>query len=124
MSPEAIAAQIEARGLQVGNQVKDSAGNVGTTLSKPMYADSAGILQAGNIPFAIPLMAGVTSTAASVASVEGSSTGTANDLMHLTLVKASNVTTFTSQAFLRIDVTDDAGNITNGSYYLQVGTLS
>lgn len=106
-----------------GNQMKTPAG-VAVSASTPVFVDSNSNLQVGNIPFSMPLMAGVTSTSATVVSVEGSSTGSANELMHQTLVAGANVTTFTSGGFLRVAITDDAGNITNGSYYIQFGTLS
>lgn len=117
---------IQQMGLKEGNQVLDSNGNAAAAanLSVPLYADAAGNLQAGGLPFALQLLAGVQNTSNSALAVEGSSTGSANELMHQTLVSASNVTTVTNQAFIRITLTDDAGNITNGAYYIPVATLS
>lgn len=110
--------------LTIGNLVKLAGTKLPASVSVPLFTDANGKLGAAGFPFVLPLLAGVTSTANAVFSVEGSSTGTANDLMHQTLVAAANVTTFTSQGFIRVALIDDAGNITNGSYYIQVGTLS
>lgn len=116
--------QITATGLTVGNTVRQGSANLPVTPSLPLFADSNSNLNAAGFPFSVPFLAGVTSTSNSFASIEGSSTGTANDLMHQTLVLGANVTTFTSQGFARVTITDDAGNITNGQYYVQFGTLS
>ncbi len=120
---DSIEGLIGSGNLTVGNVIK--AANLSpTTASVPLFSDANSKLNAAGFPFALQLLAGVTNTINSVVAIEGSSTGTANDLMHLTLVQGLNVTTFTSQAFFRVTLTDDAGNITNGQYYIQLGTLS
>ncbi len=122
--PHGLYALIQTIGLKIGNAILNATGNAGMATSVPLFADANGNMNAAGFPFAVQLLAGVTSTANSVLAIEGSSTGTANDLMHQTLVQGANVTTFTSGGFARVTVTDDAGNITNGQYYVQFGTLS
>lgn len=114
---------INQMGLKIGNLFRSSTGGAATASTLP-YIDANSLLQSGNIPFTIPMFAGVTDTSFSVMSIAGQSTGTANDLMHQTLVAAANVTTFTSGGFARVTITDNAGNITNGQYYVQFGTLT
>lgn len=125
-STDSLLQLIQQMGLKEGNQILDVNGNTmaAGNSSVPLYADASGNFQAGAYPFAIPFVAAANQTTIAALSIEGQSTGTANDLMHQTLVQGSNVTTFTSQGFIRVAITDDAGNITNGFYYIQVGTLS
>lgn len=124
MSNEAVQAQIESRGLREGNSVKTSAGAINTTdASTPLYNDSNATLQAGAFPFAVPMFAGVTDTSFSVASISGSATGSANELMHLTLVGGANATA-TIAGYYRVTITDAAGVITTGAYYAPFYTLA
>jgi hypothetical protein len=109
--------------MKIGNEILDSTGVVGTA-STLIYSDSSGKLAQGNIPFAVPLHAGVTDTSYSALDIKGSSTLTANDIMHQTLVAGAGVTTFTKTGFIRVTITDSAGNITDGAHYIQIGTLS
>lgn len=107
---------------RTGNVMKTAAG---TTVSPSalLFVDANSAESSGNIPFTVPLFAGVTSTSASVVSIEGSSTGTAADAMHLTLVQGA-AGSLTTAGFLRVTITDDAGNLTNGQYYIPFGTLA
>lgn len=123
MSNEAIQSQIRDRGLKVGNLFHLQTSSAAATASAPVYSDSSSQLAIGNIPFAFPLMAGVTSTSASLLTVEGSATGSADELMHLTLVKGANATA-TVAGYYRLTVTDDAGVITTGAYYAPFYTLA
>lgn len=109
--------------LKVGNLIKDLVG-ASASASVPLYSDSNSKLAVGGFPFALQLLAGVTDTSFSVAAITGSSTGSANELMHQTLVDGAQVTTFTKTGFLRVTITDSAGNITNGAHYIQIGTLT
>lgn len=109
--------------LKVGNIIRDLVGGAATA-SSPLYVDSSSKLAVGGFPFALQLLAGVADTSFSVAAVSGSSTGSANELMHQTLVDGATVTTFTKTGFMRVTITDAAGNITNGAHYIQFGTLS
>lgn len=97
--------------------------NATPAASTPIYSDSSGNMQAGSIPFVFPLAAGSTSTAYSVASITGQATGSADELMHLTLVKGANATS-TIAGFYRITVTDSAGVIVSGDYYAPFYTLA
>ena len=92
------------------------------TASKPVYIDSSSVPQTGGFPFAVPMIAGASSTSASVVSIQGSATGSADELMHLTLVKGANATA-TIAGWYRATVTDDAGVITTGDYYVPFYTL-
>lgn len=114
--------QIEARGLRVGNVIKvaDVGLETATTASTHIYSDSSSKLAAGAFPFTIAT--NLPTTASSVLSIEGQATGTANDLMHLTLVKGANATA-TIAGYYRVTVTDDAGVITTGDYYAPFYTL-
>ena len=103
----------------------DSAGKLQATTmtaSKPVYIDSSSVPQTGGFPFAVPMIAGASSTSASVVSIQGSATGSANELMHLTLVLGANATA-TIAGWYRATVTDDAGVITTGDYYVPFYTL-
>lgn len=124
MSNEAVQASIAARGLQEGNYIRTGAGVVNTAdASTPLYVDSSAQLQAGSIPFVFPLAAGATDTSFSVVSITGQATGTANDLMHQTLVLGANATA-TIAGYYRVTVTDAAGVITTGAYYAPFYVLS
>ena len=122
-SNDSLNAKILAMRLQIGNEVLGSNGLVGSP-SMLLYADSAGKLAQGNIPFMVPLHAGVSNTGYSVMEIKGYSTLTDNDIMHQTLVAGAGVTTFTKTGFIRVNIIDSAGNITDGSHYIQIGTLT
>lgn len=121
MSNEAVQASIEARGVRVGNTVKTAAGGVAVA-STPFYVDTNSQVATGNIPFPIPLFAGATDTSFSALSVSGSATLSANEIMHQTLVQGS-AGSLTTTGFIRVTITDNAGNLTNGAYYIPFGTL-
>lgn len=122
-TPDSVKAELDAGKMKVGNPIVDSGGAVltGTNVSTIPYIDSSGNL--GVAPIALPLMAGTISTSNSVLSIQGQATGTANDLMHLTLVAGANAT-LTIAGFYRITVTDTAGVITTGAYYAPFYTLN
>lgn len=134
--------EIAKRALRVGNDIyssgntqngttnalpyADSNGKLAAssiTASKPVYIDSSSVPQAGNIPFAFPLSAGATDTSFAVASIVGSATGSADELMHLTLVGGANATA-TIAGFYRVTITDNGGVITSGNYYAPFYVLS
>lgn len=112
---------IRLKGLQVGNEILGTDG-LPTTASKPVYTDSSKKLAVGGFPFTVPFIAGASDTSVPVLSIQGSATGSADELMHLTLVKGSNATS-TIAGFARVTVTDDAGVITSGQYYVPFYTL-
>lgn len=122
-NPDGLKLELDAGRLRTGNQVQTSAGFPVTVpaIGTPLSVDSSSNLQIGTAAF--PLVAGVSNTANSVLSIEGSATGTANDLMHLTLVAGANATA-TVAGFYRVTVTDDAGVITTGAYYAPFYVLS
>lgn len=121
-STDGLKLEIDAGKMKVGNPIVDSNGFVltGTSLSTVPYIDSSGNL--GVTPIALPLIAGSVSTSNSVLNIAGSATGSANELMHLTLVSGANAT-LTIAGLYRITVTDAAGVITTGAYYAPFYTL-
>lgn len=118
-STDGLKDEIEQGKMKVGNQVVTSTGAAITDAS-PMFVDASGRLAA-----ALPVLmaTGATNTGIAVMSVRGSATGSANDLMHLTLVAGANATA-TIAGYMRITVTDDAGVITTGNYYAPFYTLA
>lgn len=122
MSNEAVQSQIVQRGLKVGNSIHVQTSGAAVVGSQQVYADASGQLAVGGLPFVASFLAGVTSTANSVMTIEGSATGSANELMHLTLVSGANATA-TIAGYYRATVTDDAGVITTGAYYVPFYTL-
>lgn len=119
-----LEAKINLVGLRIGNDVNvaDPSGGKATA-STPIYVDANQKFASGDLPFVLPLAAGVTDTSFSVINVKGQATGTANDLMHLTLVAGANATA-TIAGFYRVTVTDAAGVITTGAYYAPFYTLA
>lgn len=114
---------ISSTSAKIGNVFRTAAG-LPATASTPIYVDSNSQIAAGNIPFAIPMFSGVTNTANAVFSVRGSSTQSANELYHQTLVYGTVASTLSVSGLMRVTVTDDAGNITAGDYYVPFGTLA
>ena len=147
MSNEAIQVQIatlkadEAVKIAVGDDVITAAGGAVTassvvyadsgsdfatnaiTASKLLYADANKVPQTGNLPFEI-VHSGVANTASAIVEYQANSTLTANHLMHGTFVAGAQVTTFTKTGFIRVKITDDGGNLTDGYHYIQIGSLS
>ena len=93
------------------------------TASKPVYIDSSSVPQTGALPFANPLSAGATDSSFSTWTITGRATGSADELMHLNLVKGANATS-TIAGFVRTTITDQAGVITDGDYYVPFYTLA
>lgn len=118
-SDEAIVFET-SNALKAGNQAKASTGSPSITSTIP-YIDSAGLLQYGAMPVAITQSL---ATSVSVLDVTSATTLSADLAMQGTLVAGSGVTTWTKTGFLQINVTDSAGNITNGKHYIQFGTLT
>ena len=114
-----LEALIQRKGLKIGNEVLGT-DCLPVSANQGLYVDSDKKLASA---FVLPLNAGVVSTSYSVLSIRGQATGTANDLMHLTLVKGANATA-TIAGYARITVTDDAGVITTGDYYAPFYTLA
>lgn len=111
-------------GIRIGNPVRVADVGLDTlaTASQPIYVDSSSKVAVGDLPFTLALAAGSTNTGYSLMSFKGSATGSADELMHLTLVKGSNATA-TIAGYARVTVTDAAGVITNGDYYAPFYTL-
>lgn len=104
----------------------DSAGKLAATsvtASKPVYIDSNSVPQTGGFPFTVQMLGGTLTTSTAIASLQGSATGSADELMHLTFVKGANATA-TIGGYYRVTITDDAGVITTGNYYVPFYTLA
>lgn len=119
---DGLKAEIDAGKMAIGNKVVTVSGAI-STISSNVFIDANGGLDSGALPFTIPLFAGLTDTSFSVMSIRGQATLTAADAMHQTLVSGA-ATSLTTVGFLRVTITDDAGNLTNGAYYIPFGTLA
>lgn len=79
----------------------------------------------GTTPLQVVKVSGIVNTATSAWNVTGASNpGSADTLMQGQLVAGARVTTWTKTGFIQVQVTDSAGNITDGQHYIQIGTLS
>lgn len=121
ITPDSVRGELDVKAMRIGNFITTSTGATSTT-SSALYADSTGQLNSGSLPFTVPLYAGITNTGYSVVKIRGQATGSADELMHLTLVKGANATA-TIAGYFRITVADDAGVVTNGDYYAPFYTL-
>lgn len=144
-TPDALKAEQEIANsslMKVGNEILAVSGSSRTTYallysdadkkmaelaldpSNPLFVGSDNLPKSAGFPFAVPLHAGVEATSNSILAIEGRSTYSADEIMHQTLVDGAGVTTFTKTGFVRVSIIDNAGNITNGAHYIQIGTLS
>ena len=128
ITPDSVRAEIEENANVIGSPIKN-ANKTLATASTPIYVDSTSKLATGNIPFATTMagvvVSGLVSTTVSALDVTGASNpGSADTLMQGQLVLGSRVTTFTSTGYIQVNITDSAGNLTNGVHYIQVGTLT
>lgn len=79
----------------------------------------------GTTPLQVLKVSGIVNTATAGINVTGASNpGSADTLMQGQLVSGARVTTWTKTGFIQVQVTDSAGNITDGVHYIQIGTLS
>ena len=139
-SADSLKTEIDQGRMRVGNQFQaatglpvtanqipyvDSNSNLATatlTASQLVYSNSSSVPVAGVPPFALAMAAAATTV--SVFTVSGTSTLSADEIMHNTLVAGAGVTTWTKTGFIQVDITDAGGNITNGKHYIQFGTLT
>lgn len=112
---ENIYTLIKAVGMKIGNIVVSATTGGPTTANANMVTDANGALQI-KVPATV-VQPTVTSEVLTV-------TGTAAANMVSTIVNGADATTFTSAGFIRVNVTDTAGRLTGGFYYLQIGTLT
>ncbi len=120
-TPDGVRLEIRENALVMGNPVKDL-NLLPLVLLKGLYADANGNL-ASAAPFPLVVTSAEATTAA-IADIRGASTLSATGPMTNTIVAAAAMTTFTSAGFARVAVTDAAGNVTAGNYYIQFGTLT
>ena len=128
--------EIAENAIAVGNPVKastklhnqsssllysDSSSNLATkavTASKPVYIDSSSVPQTGTIPFALPINQATTTSPMFDLTGNGGA-----GILTQTLVAAGEVTTFTVTGYVRVLITDDGNQVTDGSYYIAFGTI-
>lgn len=119
-TPDGLKKEIEENANVVGNPVK-LATLAPATASKPIYVDSNSKLAAGAIPFSVP----ITPSTATTTFLNVTGTGTA-DVMTTNVVVdgAGGATTFTKAGYIKVSITDTGDVMTDGDYYIQVGTLT
>ena len=101
--------------MREGNPVNNSDGSSNTG-SQNMSTDANGNMQlTPDVPIVQP-----TSTS-QLLTVTGKST---SGVLTTTLVNGSDVTTTTKGAFMRVNLTDSSGLITNGNYYIELFTIT
>lgn len=125
-SNESIQAEFalnKAGRMAEGNVVLDSNGDAVTASAGPLYVDSNQKMKSGDLPYELKF-SGVTNTASAVLDLQAASTVSADELMHGTFVSGASVTTFTKTGFIRVKITDDGGNLTDGYHYIQLGSLT
>lgn len=117
-TPDGLKQEIDQGRLRTGNQVQLQSG-LPAAVSAPLSSDSS-----GNLSTALPLPFVALSTTAAILDITGTtSLSSGGGTMTQTLVSASGATTVTSAGFVRVNITDAGGNITNGGFYLQVYTI-
>ena len=119
--PDGLKQEINQGRMRVGNQVQDSTGNVTTTLSNPLYVGSDGLMSV-TTPIPITVSSAQATTVAALSFTGTSSLSSGGGTMIQTFVTAAGATTVTSKGFVRVDVTDNGGNLA-GSYYLQIYSI-
>ena len=88
-------------------------------------ANAKAQLQDGTTPLKVVKVSGIVDTATSALDITGASNpGSDDTLMQGQLVSGGRVTTWTKTGYIQVNVTDSAGNITNGKHYIQFGTLT
>lgn len=116
ITPDAVRQEISTNAMRVGNPITNANGTPAATAVLNLTADASSNLQThARITGVQP-----TNTAATFNITGGSTSG----LLTTTLVAGSDVTTATKACFIRLDLTDSNGHITNGSYYLEAFTLA
>lgn len=141
-STDAVRAEIKENALVVTNPVKtaaklkalasyllysDSNSEIAASAivaSKPVYADSSSVPQTGEFPFAVPVDVSDQATTSAALKITGVSTLSATGPLNNTLVSGGAVTTFTATGYIRVQIVDEGGNVTDGFHYVQVGSLA
>lgn len=118
---DSVQEMVEGGKLKIGNEVKEST-QLPTSASKPLYVDSSSKLAGGAFPFPVEV-SNLSTTGTVFAKFSGSSTLSENSL-YTQIVAASGATTFTTTGYLRVTITDAAGNVTDGDHYIRIGSLT
>lgn len=116
-TPDSARSEIQENALKAGNPVKTSSGGVATA-SKPLYVDSSSKMASGDLPFALPI--NQPTTTSPMMELTGIA---ASAILTRTLVAGAAVTTFTVSGYVRVLITDDGNQITDGNYYIAFGTI-
>lgn len=121
-TPDGVRLEIRENSNMAGNPVKLSTG-LPAVASSHYFVDANSQVGTGPFPFPVQV-SGLPSTISATLDLTGASTASATGPMTNTIVAAAQTTTFTSAGFIRVAITDSAGNLTSGFYYINVGTLS
>lgn len=133
-SPDAVKVEIDQGRMKVGNEILKAVGTVIGGLYQ-LAADSAGKLveitssvgslihaqQSSTTGTATPLVVEQQAITLPALKITGRS---AADVLVNTLVAGASVTTATKAGFVRVAIVDSAGVMTDGSYYLEVFTIT
>jgi hypothetical protein len=119
---DSVRDELSQKAMAIGNYVTvNTTGATSSTNALP-YIDSSGKLDSGEVPFPVRMSAGITDSSYATMIIKGRSSLSADELYHCNLVvSAATVTTFTTSGYLRVNVTDEGGNITDGYYYVPFG---
>ena len=114
---EHIGDLINSTNLKTGNFVRTASTNAPVAaVSNPVSVDSTGALQVtGLVP--------INQTTITEAVLDITGVG-AENIMTQTLVADADGTTWTATGWVRVKITDTGNRLTDGYYYLQVGTLT
>ena len=133
-SPDAVKTEIDQGRMKVGNEVLKAVGTVISGLYQ-LAVDSAGKLveitssvgslihaqQSSTTGTDTPILVEQQAITLPALKITGRS---AADVLVNTLVAGASVTTATKAGFVRVAIVDSAGVMTDGSYYLEVFTIT
>lgn len=80
-------------------------------------------LRNGTAPLSVVKVSGIESSGSAFMNVTGRSTLADAGSLYTTIVAAAGMTTYTVTGYLRVRITDEAGNVTDGDHYIQIGTI-
>lgn len=111
-----LATLVDQTNLKVGNRVRNSSGNKAVTAITQLNIDAN-----SDLATYVPVTVSQPTITGELFNMTG--TGTAN-VMTQTLVGGADATTFTTTGYMRVQITDAGGRLTNGYHYIRVGTLT
>lgn len=111
-----LATFVEESNLKVGNRVRGTDKFRAVTGVSQLSVDAS-----SNLQITVPVTAVQPTITGELVNVTG--TGAAN-VMTQTLVGGADATTFTASGWIRVNITDSGGRLTDGYHYIPVGTLT